>query len=43
MPLLDAICDENNHGSSTLCLLPIENERIRLLGFKLILDGEDIV
>lgn len=26
-PLLEAICDENNHGSSTLCLLPIENER----------------
>ena len=26
-PLLEAICDENNHGSSTLCLLGIENER----------------
>jgi hypothetical protein len=26
-PLLEAICDENNHGSSTLCLLSRENER----------------
>jgi hypothetical protein len=27
-PLFEAICDENNHASSTLCLLGIENERM---------------
>ena len=26
-PLLECLCDENNHASSALCLLPIENER----------------
>ncbi|KAK3089575.1 hypothetical protein FSP39_004762 [Pinctada imbricata] len=31
-PVLEAICDENNHGSSTLCLLPIENERSYMKG-----------
>lgn len=26
-PLLESLCDENNHSSTSICLLPIENER----------------
>lgn len=31
-PLLEAIADENNHSSSCVCLIPIEEERSFLKG-----------